>query len=121
MKNGTNDIEIAQNGKKRGPSVTRQRPDGTIIDELRRVDELNAALGGFNMSPSNIKAMKNQSFQAQALLEGQPNSTYASKMYEQDRCSFMNKQLGKKKPIFKNYIQNNAYILRKESQVKKRD
>ena len=31
----------------------------------------------------------------------------------------MTKNLGKRKPIFKNYIQNNSYILRKETQTKK--
>jgi len=34
---------------------------------------------------------------------------------------FMSKQIGKKKPIFKNYQQNNTFILRKEAQEKKRD
>ena len=31
----------------------------------------------------------------------------------------MNKNLSKRKPIFKNYIQNNTSILRKEMQTKK--
>ena len=40
-------------------------------------------------------------------------------MVEYDRAIFMNKNLSKRKPIFKNYIQNNTSILRKEMQTKK--
>jgi len=108
--------------KSRGPSVTRRRPDGGIIDELKRVDELNSALAGYTVPTAlTLKALKNQSFQAAELLEGAPQRTFASKMYEKDRVMFMSKQIGKKKPIFKNYQQNNTFILRKEAQEKKRD
>ena len=41
-------------------------------------------------------------------------------MAEYDRTCFMNKNLGKRKPIFKNYIHNNTSILRKEIQTKKK-
>ena len=41
-------------------------------------------------------------------------------MAEYDRTCFMNKNLGKRKPIFKNYIHNNTSILRKEIQIKKK-
>jgi len=108
--------------KSRGPSVTRRRPDGGIIDELKRVDELNSALAGYTVPTAlNLKALKNQSFQATELLQGEPQRTFASSMYEKDRVMFMSKQIGKKKPIFKNYQQNNTFILRKEAQEKKRD
>ena len=55
--------------KSRGPSVTRRRPDGGIIDELKRVDELNSALAGYTVPTAlTLKALKNQSFQATELL-----------------------------------------------------
>ena len=41
-------------------------------------------------------------------------------MAEYDRTCFMNKNLSKRKPIFKNYIHNNPSILRKEIQIKKK-
>ena len=121
MKNPTPDAEmIADKGKQRHSSVTRRQAEHGVLDELKRVDELNFARGGYDdPSALNLKAMKNQSLQAQALLEGEPERTFATSMHERDRALFMSKNLEKRKPIFKNYIQNNAYILRKEAQTKK--
>jgi t-SNARE complex subunit (syntaxin) len=91
------------------------------MDELRRVEELNKALVGADIpAMDNLKYAKNRSHQAQSLVEGQPRSQYATAMAEYDRSCFLNKNLGKRKPIFKNYIQNNTSILRKEIQTKKK-
>ena len=102
-------------------SVHRKQADRGIMDELKRVEELNRALvGGDITAEYNLKYAKNMSHQAQNLVEGKPRSQYATAMAEYDRTCFMNKNLGKRKPIFKNYIHNNTSILRKEIQIKKK-
>ena len=91
--------------------MQRKQADRGIMDELRRVEELNKALVGADIpAMDNLKYAKNRSHQAQSLVEGQPRSQYATAMAEYDRSCFLNKNLGKRKPIFKNYIQNNTSI-----------
>ena len=70
-------------------------------------------------SSTNTKALKNFSKEAHTLIEHRPMQHYASKMAADDHNQFMNVNLKKRKPIFKNYIHCNASILRKEVQTSK--
>ena len=54
-----------------------------------------------------------------ALIESQPMHAFAAQMAAADGSQFMTLNLQKRKPIFKNYIHNNASILRREAQTSK--
>ena len=62
--------------------------------------------------------MKNMSKGVTTLIENKPMHAFNSAMAMEDANRFMTLNLKKRKPIFKNYIHNNASILRKEHQTK---
>ena len=68
---------------------------------------------------TNTKALKNLSSGVTYLIENKPTISFNSKMALEDTNRFLTLNLKKRKPIFKNYIHNNASILRKEHQVGK--
>lgn len=53
------------------------------------------------------------------LIQNHYMNEYANLRREQDRESFLDSKLMNRKPIFKNYIDNNANIMRREVQIKK--
>ena len=66
-----------------------------------------------------MKANKNASVEVTQLIENQAGTSFSQKRAAEDANLFMTINLQKRKPIFKNYIQNNASILRKEVQLSK--
>ena len=76
--------------------------------------------GSFTSGGSiDSKAMKNMSHGVTNLIENRPMHSYSNQMQMEDTNRFMSLNLKKRKPIFKNYIQNNTSILRKEAQASK--
>ena len=100
-----------------------KKADTGVFDELKRLDQMNQTWqGSFTLSSqasSMLKAQKNVSTAVTNLIENRPMAYFNSKMAEEDTNRFMTTNLSKRKPIFKNYIHNNASILRKEAQTSK--
>jgi len=71
------------------------------------------------MGSANKKALKNMSMQVTSLIENQPGQSFNLKCANDDQNRFMSINLHKRQPIFKNYIHNNASILRRETQLSK--
>ena len=94
-----------------------------VYDELQRLDSMNQTWHGSFSNKShastNTKALKNVSSGVTHLIENKPMHVFNSKMALDDTNRFMTLNLKKRKPIFKNYIHNNASILRKEHQTGK--
>ena len=95
-----------------------------VLDELKRLDQKNHTFTGdfsgkSTTSSVNTKALKNMSPELTNLIENRPMQSYAKQMAMEDTNRFMTMNLQKRKPIFKNYIHNNASILRKEVQTSK--
>ena len=68
---------------------------------------------------TDTKALKNDSKNATHLIEHRTLDQFAKQMAMDDASNFISMNLKKRKPIFKNYIHNNASIIRKEYQVGK--
>ena len=79
------------------------------------MDQVNATLSASTAS-RNLKAKKNLSVECRSLINHDPMNVFVKNMRQSDAMDFMNQQLNKRKPIFKNYIHNNASILRAETQ-----
>ena len=82
----------------------------------------NTRQGSFSVNSAtttNTKALKNVSRDVCNLIENRPMHSFARQMASDDCNRFMTLNLAKRKPIFKNYIHNNASILRKEAQTQK--
>ena len=98
--------------------ANRRQVDTGVFDELNRMDQINKSFNTVS-TPMNQKAMKNASIEVTALIENKPGQNFSQKRAAEDSNLFMTLNLQKRKPIFKNYIQNNASILRKEAQMGK--
>ena len=101
--------------------------DTGVFDELHRMDQMNQTwYGSFSRNSTtttsnNLKALKNMSQGVTTLIENRPMHLFANQMANEDRNRFMTLNLKKRKPIFKNYIMNNASILRKEVQLSRKE
>ena len=81
---------------------------------------MNQTISSQMSGATNLKALKNESKAVTNLIENRPMQYFANKMAMEDTSRFMTLQLQKRKPIFKNYIKNNASILRSEIQTNKK-
>ena len=116
---GSNAIENKMTDQARARS---KKAETGVFDELKRMDNMNKSLyASLSTASTNLKALKNMSNNVTDLIENRPMQSFAMKMAQDDTNRFMTLNLKKRKPIFKNYIKNNASILRNEIQCQRKD